>query len=159
MPLMMCGPGIKPGVKVEQLTQNIDFAPTFLDTCGIPVPEEMQGESFKKLFDGEMHPDWRNSLYYQYYEFPAEHAVRRHCAVNFRSHDGKEDWKLVHFYKDDVWELYNLNSDPNEIKNVYGASGTEAITAKMKDEMNRLQKLYTVPEEYLTKGVPVHGKE
>lgn len=159
MPLMMCGPGIKPGSTVNQLTQNIDFAPTFLDACGIPVPEEMQGESFKKLFDGEMHPDWRNSLYYQYYEFPAEHAVRRHCAVNFRSHDGKEDWKLIHFYKDDVWELYNLNADPSEIKNVYGTSGTEAVTAKLKEEMKRLQAQYNVPAEYLTRGVPVYGKE
>lgn len=159
MPLMMCGPGIKPGAKIEQLTQNIDFAPTFLDACGIPVPEEMQGVSFKKLFDGEMHPDWRNSLYYQYYEFPAEHSVRRHCAVNFRSHDGKEDWKLIHFYKDDVWELYNLNEDPSEVKNLYGTAGTEAISEKMKEELKRLQAQYRVPEEYLTKGVPVYGKE
>lgn len=159
MPLMMCGPGIAPGVKVQQLTQEIDFAPTFLDACGISVPEEMQGVSFKKLFDGKMHPDWRNSLYYQYYEYPAEHAVRRHCAVSFRSHDGKEDWKLLHFYKEDVWELYNLNADPTETQNLYESSGTEKITALLKNEMARLQKEYAVPESYLTKGQPVYGKE
>ncbi|MGF0069419.1 sulfatase family protein [Candidatus Spyradosoma sp. SGI.093] len=159
MPLMMCGPGIKAGSKIEQLTQNIDFAPTFLDACGIKAPAEMQGVSFKKLLDGKMHPDWRNSLYYQYYEFPAEHSVRRHCAVNFRSHDGAEDWKLIHFYKEDVWELYNLNADPTEIRNVYGEPGTENVTALLKDEMKKLQAQYAVPAEYLTKGVPVHGKE
>ncbi len=154
MPMMMTGPGIAQGKKIEQLTQNIDFAPTFLELAGIPVPVEMQGESFKKLLDGEMHPDWRNSLYYQYYEFPAEHWVKRHCAVNFRSHDGKEDWKLIHFYKEDVWELYNLKNDPTEMKNLYGVAGTENATKMLKAEMARLQEKYQVPAEYTRSGVP-----
>ncbi len=154
MPLIMTGPGVAKGVKIEQLTQNIDFAPTFLDICGIAVPEEMQGESFKELLDGKMHPDWRDSLYYQYYEYPAEHSVRRHCAVNFRSHDGKEDWKLIHFYKEDIWELYNLNSDPTEMRNIYGEEGTEKITAVMKEKMKELQGKYQVPEDYLRAGTP-----
>lgn len=154
MPLMMAGPGIAKGAKIEQLTQNIDFAPTFLDMCGIAVPEEMQGESFKKLLDGKMHPDWRNSLYYNYYEFPAEHSVRRHCAVNFRSHDGEEDWKLIHFYKENEWELYDLNADPTEIRNIYGKPGTEAVTVKLKKKMKELQAKYQVPAEYLAPGTP-----
>ncbi|MCR5183959.1 MAG: sulfatase [Opitutales bacterium] len=153
MPMMMAGPGIARGKKIEQLTQNIDFAPTFLDLAGIAAPEEMQGESFKELLDGEIHPDWRNSLYYQYYEFPAEHWVKRHCAVNFRSHDGKEDWKLVHFYKEDLWELYNLKNDPTEMKNIYGAPGTQKVTEMLKAEMTRLQAKYKVPAEYVRPGV------
>lgn len=154
MPMMMAGPGVAQGVKIEQLTQNIDFAPTFLDMCGIDVPADMQGESFKELLDGKMHPDWRESLYYNYYEFPAEHSVRRHCAVNFRSHDGKEDWKLIHFYKEDLWELYNLNADPTEIRNIYGEAGTEEITAVLKAKMKELQEKYQVPAEYLKPGTP-----
>lgn len=159
MPMMMAGPGVAKGAKIEQLTQNIDFAPTFLDLCGIDVPAEMQGESFKKLLDGKMHPDWRESLYYQYYEFPAEHSVRRHCAVNFRSHDGAEDWKLVRFYKENIWELYDLKKDPTEMNNIYGAAGMEKITAVLKAKMKELQKKYNVPEEYLRPGKPVRNDD
>lgn len=155
MPMMMAGPGIAKGNKINQLTQNIDFAPTFLDFCGVAVPEEMQGESFKKLLESKNPvPGWRDSLYYNYYEYPAEHSVRRHCGVNYRSDDGKEDWKLIHFYKEDVWELYNLNADPTEMRNIYGEPGTEAITAKLKAKLKELQKKYRVPEEYLKPGVP-----
>ena len=58
-----------------------------------------------------------------------------------------------------MWELYNLNADPTEIRNVYGEPGTENVTALLKDEMKKLQAQYAVPAEYLTKGVPVRGKE
>lgn len=160
MPMMMSGPGIVKGNKIHQLTQNIDFAPTFLDMCGIPVPEEMQGESFKKLLEsGEPVEDWRDSLYYCYYEYPAEHSVHRHCGVNFRSPDGSQDWKLIHFYKDDRWELYDLKSDPTEVNNIYGAPGTEEITETLKAKLKALQKKYNVPEEYMKPGTPLRNDD
>jgi len=155
MPMMMSGPGIVKGNKINQLTQNIDFAPTFLDMCGIAVPEEMQGESFKKLLESDKPvKEWRDSLYYCYYEYPAEHSVRRHCGVSYRSPDGSQDWKLIHFYKEDKWELFNLNADPSEMNNIYGQPGTEEITAMLKKKLKELQKKYNVPEEYMTPGTP-----
>ena len=155
MPMMMSGPGIVKGNKINQLTQNIDFAPTFLDMCGIAVPEEMQGESFKKLLESDKPvKEWRDSLYYCYYEYPAEHSVRRHCGVSYRSPDGSQDWKLIHFYKEDKWELFNLNADPSEMNNIYGQPGTEEITAILKKKLKELQKKYNVPEEYMTPGTP-----
>lgn len=155
MPMMMSGPGIVKGNKINQLTQNIDFAPTFLDMCGIAVPEEMQGESFKKLLESDKPvKEWRDSLYYCYYEYPAEHSVRRHCGVSYRSPDGSQDWKLIHFYKEDKWELFNLNADPSEMNNIYGQPGTEEITAMLKRKLKELQKKYNVPEEYMTPGTP-----
>ncbi len=155
MPMMMSGPGILKGNKVRQLTQNIDFAPTFLDMCGIDVPEEMQGESFKALLETDKPVEtWRDSLYYCYYEYPAEHSVRRHCGVNFRTPDGSQDWKLIHFYKEDRWELFDLNADPTEVNNIYGTPGTEEITVKLKAKLKELQKKYRVPEEYMKPGTP-----
>ncbi len=71
MPMLMSYPGhIKPGTVVKGLTQNIDFAPTFLDMCGIKIPADMQGVSFKYLLEkGKTPANWRKSLYYHYYEF------------------------------------------------------------------------------------------
>lgn len=93
MPMVMSWPGhIKPGTQVTGLTQNIDFAPTFLDMCGIEIPEDMQGVSFRRLVEGENTPrNWRKSLYYHYYEFPGFHSVRAHYGVKM------ERYKLMHF--------------------------------------------------------------
>ena len=146
MPLMMCYPDqIKPGIIIDELTQNIDFAPTFLDMCGIKIPEEMQGISFRKLLNGNKPDQWRKSLYYHYYEYPAEHSVRRHCGVTTK------EWKLIHFYQQDRWELYHLTEDPMEMNNIYGNFGTETITAKLKQELLSLQAQYKVPPELCQK--------
>ena len=56
MPMVMRWPGhIKPGTQVTGLTQNIDFAPTFLDMCGISIPQDMQGVSFKDWWKKARH--------------------------------------------------------------------------------------------------------
>jgi arylsulfatase A-like enzyme len=104
---------IKPGTKINKLVQNLDFAPTFLDYAGIQVPEEMQGESFRKLVSGETEK-WRDAVYYTYYEYPSVHMVKRHYGV------ATERYKLMHFYYDiDEWEMYDLEPDPSEMKNIY----------------------------------------
>lgn len=108
MPLLMQYKGhIKPGTEVEGLTQNIDFAPTLLDFCGITIPDDMQGESFRELTETGRTPEgWRKSLYYHYYEYPGFHSVRAHYGVK------TERYKLIHFYGEQIWELYDLQNDP-----------------------------------------------
>lgn len=144
MPLLMQYKGhIKPDSEVKGLTQNIDFAPTLLDFCGIEVPEEMQGVSFKQMAEsGKTPTDWRKSLYYHYYEFPGFHSVRAHYGVK------TDRYKLIHFYKENIWELYDLEKDEHEINNIYGNSGTQKITSELKAELNRLQEQYDVPQEF-----------
>lgn len=89
---------------------------------------------------GEKQPDWRKSLYYHFYEYPAEHAVRRHYGVR------TDRYKLIRFYKDiDCWELYDLQEDPMEMNNIYGKPGTEDLTKQLKAELLRLQEQYDDP--------------
>jgi len=98
---------------VKQLVLNLDFAPTFLNYAGIQEQKEMQGESFRKVLSGES-TTWRDAIYYHYFEYPGVHAVKRHYGVR------TERYKLIHFYFDvDEWELYDLETDPHEMKNVY----------------------------------------
>ena len=100
-PLLVRLPGGKKG-DVDEMVQNIDYGPTILDLAGVEVPADMHGVSFLPLLKGEKVPDWRKSLYYHFYEYPAEHAVRRHYGVR------TERYKLMHFYNDiDCWELYD----------------------------------------------------
>ncbi|MEG1684709.1 MAG: sulfatase [Bacteroides sp.] len=125
---------------IAQMVQNIDYAPTFLELAGAQVPSDIQGISLLPLLKGEAPTNWRKSLYYHFYEFPAEHMVKRHYGVR------TERYKLIHFYNDiDVWELYDLKEDPNEMHNIYGKPETEALTKELKVELLRLQEQYNDP--------------
>ena len=51
--------------------------------------------------------------------------------------------KLIHYYADgDVWELFDLKADPDELRNLYGGAGTEALTVALKAELERLRGQY-----------------
>ncbi|WP_337941639.1 sulfatase [Parabacteroides sp.] len=146
MPFMIRYPkDIQAGTEVSKLTQNIDFAPTFLNMCNIAVPEYMQGVSFLPLLRKEKADYWRNSLYYHYYEYPGFHSVQKHFGVRTLR------YKLICFYEIGIWELYDLENDPHEMNNIYGQPGTEWITGELKREIKRLQHLYEVPEKYTRK--------
>lgn len=138
-PLVMRLPkGMKTRGEVKEMVQNIDYAPTFLQIAGAPIPSDIQGTSLLPLLQGKHPKNWRKSIYYHYYEYPAEHAVKRHYGV--RSSDG---YKLMHFYNDiNKWELYDLNKDPHEMHNIYGQPGTEKLTKRLMTELIRLQKQY-----------------
>ncbi|PTN06297.1 sulfatase [Mangrovibacterium marinum] len=126
--------------KIDQLVQNIDYAPTFLDLAGVAVPEDIQGESLLPLV-GENAPEhWRNGLYYHYYEYPAEHAVKRHYGIRTNR------YKLIHFYNDiDAWELYDLQNDPHEMHNLYGQSEYQELADSLKTQLLNLQQQYQDP--------------
>jgi arylsulfatase A-like enzyme len=141
-PLLVRWPGtIEPGSVNMDLVQNLDYAQTFLDICKAKQPTDMQGRSLLSLLKGETPEDWRKSIYYQYYEFPGSHNVRRHYGVRNHRH------KLIHFYMIDGWELYDLQNDPSEINSVYGEPEYEQIRNVMKKELLRLRKKYLVPED------------
>ncbi|MFW5871196.1 MAG: sulfatase [Verrucomicrobiota bacterium] len=146
-PLVARWPGVvQPGTRNSDLVQNIDFAPTFLDIAGAPVPGDMQGRSIVPLLKGRTPADWRRSLYYHYYEFPGEHSVRRHEGVI-----GKR-YKLIRFYGGGVpggeeWEFYDLKTDPGEMKNIYGDAAQQDRIREFKKELQRLRKFYKVPEQ------------
>lgn len=125
---------------ITEMVQNIDYGPTFLDIAGVETPEDMQGVSFLPLLKGEHPENWRDALYYHFYEYPAEHSVRRHYGVR------DERYKLIHFYNDiDEWELYDLQEDPSEMHNIYGQPGTEEITSRMMAKLKDLQEQYDDP--------------
>jgi len=138
MPLIVRYPKeIKQGVNDSELVMNLDFAPTFLDYAGVSVPEDMQGHSLRYVLQGNPPKDWRQSIYYHYFEYPGAHMVKRHFGV--RTHQ----YKLIHFYYDiDAWELYDLQKDPQELNNVYDNPEYAEVVKELKAELDRLQKKY-----------------
>lgn len=132
---------IKAGTKINKLVQNLDFAPTILDYAGVKKPENMQGMSFRKLVSGES-DEWRDAVYYTYYEYPAVHMVKRHYGV------ATERYKLMHFYYDiDEWEMYDLETDPNEMKNIYDDPAYADVKEMLHKKLEELRKFYGDSDE------------
>jgi arylsulfatase A-like enzyme len=140
-PLLIRWPGvIKPGSVDHNIVSNLDFAETFLDAAGVPVPAEMQGRSLLPIFKAETLPDWRTGFYYHYYEYPGPHHVIPHYGIV------TDQYKLVHFYDvADYWELFDLKKDPDEMLSVYGQPDYADITAKLTTELHQLETQLKVP--------------
>ncbi len=127
---------IKPGTKTNKLVQNLDFAPTFLDYAGANIPSDLQGESFRKLVSGKA-SEWRDAVYYTYYEYPSVHMVKRHYGI------ATERDKLIHFYYDvDEWEMYDLEKDPSEMKSVYNDPAYADVQKMMHQRLTELRAKY-----------------
>jgi arylsulfatase A-like enzyme len=140
MPLLIRWPAvIGAGSVNDDLCQNLDFAETMLDAAGAPIPAAMQGRSLVPLLQGRAPRDWRQSVYYHYYEHPGVHNVQRHEGVRTDRH------KLIHFYRLGEWELYDLVEDSDELQNVYADPAYGDVVSELKAELVRLRRCYGVP--------------
>jgi arylsulfatase A-like enzyme len=139
-PMLMRYPGIvKPGSTINQMVMNLDIAPTMLAAAGVPVPKEMQGQSMLPIIKNNK-AKWRNQLYYHYYENTV-HSVSPHFGVKGIR------YKLIRFYERvNGWELYDLQQDPKEMKNLYGQKGYDKITEQLKKQLNQLIEQYNDTE-------------
>ncbi|MEJ2114327.1 MAG: DUF4976 domain-containing protein, partial [Flavobacteriaceae bacterium] len=137
-PLLIKWPNeITPGTTESEMVQNLDFAQTFLEIAGIEAPEDMQGKSLVPLLTGTKELWERDAVYYHYYEYPAEHAVKRHYGI------ATKQYKLIHFYYDvDEWELYDRLNDPNEINNVYKDPNYSNVIKQLKEKLENLRREY-----------------
>ena len=149
MPFLVRWPGvIKPGSVQDSMAINPDFAPTFMELAGKPVPAEMQGRSLVALFKGQKPSDWRTSMYYRYYHDPGDHNTRAHYGIRTLTH------KLIRYWKTDQWELFDLVKDPAEMRNIYGDPAQKELVATLKTELFRLKKDLKDDDQYSTELPP-----
>ena len=137
MPLLIKYPKEIPiGQTNQDMALNLDFAPTFLDYAGVEIPKEMQGNSLRPLCENNTPADWRKSVYYHYYQSTGWHHVPKHYGVR------TDRYKLIHFYENNEWELYDLERDSHEVFNVYSQEKYRKIQSELKEELETLQNLY-----------------
>lgn len=131
-PMIMRYPNvIMPGTVDNNLVLNLDIAPTVLAAAGIQTPSDFQGVSMLP-FPGAKKADGRKAIYYHYYE-NGEHAVSPHFGIK------TQRYKLIRFYKRvEGWELYDLEKDPAEMKNLYGKSKYKKLVAGLKSQLKGL---------------------
>lgn len=139
---------IKPGSRTEAMTLNVDFPSTFLDYAGVAIPEEMQGVSLRPIFEGTTPEGWRTSMYYRYWmHLDEHHNVYSHYGIRTHRH------KLIYYYAEALgtsgsieekrppeWELFDLEKDPYELRNVYSDPAYADTAAALKRELHDLQR-------------------
>ncbi len=147
-PFILRWPGhIAPGTTTGILAQNIDFAPTVLDLAGVEIPERMQGRSLATFLDTgatTTPEDWRDGVYYHFYEARGPHTVPEHDGIK------TERWKLIWFPEVDpdgdgpagpgAWELYDLVADPDEMTNLADDPTYSEVRAELEDRLGVLRE-------------------
>ncbi|MBW3538820.1 MAG: sulfatase [Planctomycetes bacterium] len=135
--LAHCPSLLKPGSTVAGVVANIDIGPTILELAGLQAPEHMDGRSFLKLATGEMpQQEWRDHLLYEYYwewNFP-------HTPTTFALRGDR--FKFIQYHG--IWdtdELYDLQADPHETRNLIHDPEYEntvrELRAALNDELKR----------------------
>lgn len=140
---------IKSNQHIDAMVQNLDFAPTLLDFAGVPeYASDMQGDSFKGILEGSLDQnDFRDVIYYHYYDYPAFHMVKKHYGIR------TEKYKLIHFFDDiNAWELYDLENDPKELHNLIDDINYRYVRAMMHKKLDSVQKVYKVTEKEFEKA-------
>lgn len=149
MPFVMRYPSaIRPGGVNNDITLNIDFAPTFLDYAGVKAPAEMQGASFRPNVEGHTPKGWRKSMYYRYWMHnSSDHHVPGHYGIR------TDRYKLIYYYgkplgmkgaqppdTEPAWELFDLKNDPREMKNLFEDPKYQKVVKELQSELQRLQR-------------------
>lgn len=135
IPLLIRYPAlVRPGRVISEMALNLDVCPTILDLAGAPAPDGVQGRSLRPLLRGRR-GGWRSDFLYEYY-WEAE-AKKRPSIKGVRT----SRWKYVTYPdSDNVSELYDLESDPREMRNLVSdprAEGTLRTLQSRLDELTR----------------------
>ena len=135
-PLIISWPGVtNKKSTTNSMVQNLDFAETILDMAGLPIPADMQGKSIVPVLTGKQKGNVHNELYYHFYE-NQEHKVAKHIGVR------TDRYKLIYFYENNEWELYDLVKDEHEMNNVYNNPVYRKVQSMMKTKLEDLRKKY-----------------
>jgi len=127
---------ITPGSTSNAMVMNLDIAETLLDAAHVKIPTEMQGKSMLPVWGGKTPDDWRKYVYYHYYESAGEHNVAKHVGIR------SDRYKLIYYYENKDWELYDLKNDSSELHNIYNNPAYRKNRDSLKTELQLQMKKY-----------------
>ena len=122
------------GCRREEMTLNIDLAPTLLDLAGVPIPSGVQGRSLRPLYQGAPVP-WRKDWFYEHHyghggRIPRSEGVRT------------RQWKYVCYLdvEPHYEELYNLREDPLEETNLVADWQCQEILGSLRERLEEFRQ-------------------
>ncbi|MCK4563447.1 MAG: sulfatase-like hydrolase/transferase [Verrucomicrobia bacterium] len=125
VPLLVAGPGIKPGRKIAAPVYLQDIMPTAIELSGAPVPERVEFNSLLPLLNGKKKQQYK-ALYGAYMK------TQRMVIVG--------DYKLIMYPTIKVNRLYNLKKDPQEMNDLAGNPEYAGKITQLKKTFIELQK-------------------
>ncbi len=149
MPFLVQYPrAIPAGSTIDAMASNVDFAPTWLDYAGLPIPDFMQGFSMRPLLEGDEPEDWQKTAYHRYWMNQDEdHNAYAHYGI--RDHR----YKLIYWYNEKLdvpgsnpathpdkdWELFDLEADPLELRNCFCDPDKKDVVIRMLQLLDQKQ--------------------
>lgn len=115
VPLLIAGPGIKPGKACPEPASLLDVYPTLVELCGLPENSHLEGLSLVPQISDPTTPRSRPAITSSYF---GNHSIR------------SRDWRLI-VYADGAKELYDHRNDPGEFRNLASTPGHRAIVEEL----------------------------
>lgn len=125
---------ISAGFRPTSMVLSIDLAPTLLDLAGVTPPANLHGRSLRPVLDGNA-ADWRSSFLVEYY---SDTVFERIFEMGYKA-VRTDRYKYIRYEDiDGADELYDLQADPYELRNVIAVPQYADVLSDMQAELERL---------------------
>jgi arylsulfatase A-like enzyme len=148
VPLVVRWPGhAQAGATCGSFVSTVDLMPTLLAAAGLPLPERIDSRSLVPLLAGAAPEAWPDDVYAEFHGY--ESCLFTQRMVRTRS------WKYVYNPCAED-ELYDMASDPGELRNLAGYLGYKHVLRRMKARLVRwLHETHdSIVEDDSWKGTP-----
>ncbi len=131
VPMLAWSPGrFAGGREVGELMQNMDIGVSILEMAGANIPKTIEAETVLPALLGEK---WSGREYL--YAEQAEDGI--YADGPFMTMVRNQSWKMVHFLDAPYGQLFDLENDPNEMKNLWddsvGAGAKATLLAELRE--------------------------
>jgi choline-sulfatase len=125
MPLLISGPGIKAGRRVDHMVYQHSTFATTCELAGVPIPGHVEFPSLVPHLRGRAAAP-HDAMFCRYIDYQR--------AVRTRTH------KLILYPKAGVTQLFDIDRDPWEVTNLAGRAETAGVERQLRDRLGRFQK-------------------
>jgi arylsulfatase A-like enzyme len=123
-PLLLAGPGIRPGTRTRALTEFVDIYPTLCELCGLPVPDHCEGVSLLPLMKAPDRP-WKTAAFSQYPRGRVMGYSMRTDRYRYNRWIERKGGKVL------ARELYDHEADPGENANLAGKPACAELVKRL----------------------------
>ncbi len=124
-PLMVNGPGIAKNKKITAPVYLQDIMPSALELAGVKKPGQVQFKSLMPLIEGKVDSSY-DAIYGGY--------------IDLQRMVSTDGYKMIYYPKIDKTLLYNLTTDPLEMKNIADDPASARVIRRLKRRLKKLQK-------------------
>ena len=118
----------------DEITLNVDLAPTILGAAGLAAPDSMQGQDISPLYLSPTETDWRNEFFYEHPTLRSTDFIPASEALV------QKDWKYFYWPDFEHEQLFDLRNDPIEENDL---ASDPVYSQKLADMRKRFRELKT----------------